>query len=103
MTWAVTIDVPAPVEFYDAVHTALLERAGSSVDGLLVHLARATADGFQVIEVWESRADYDRYVDELLMPVLGELSGGSASRESGQTETPFEVRGLVLPRAGIVV
>ena len=103
MTWGVTIDVPAPVELYDALHARLLERTGSAVDGLLLHLARPTGEGFQGVEVWESRADYDRYVDELLMPVLTELSDGRATRESGQTETEFEVRGLVLPRAGIVV
>jgi hypothetical protein len=103
MTWGVTVDVPASVDLYDAVHAALLERAGSAVEGLLVHLARATEDGFQVIEVWESRRDHDRYVDELLAPVLAELSGGRAAPDSGPTETPFEVRGLVLPRAGIAV
>ena len=101
MTWGVTVDVPAPVDLYDALHAALLERTGSAVAGPLVHVARATGDGFQVIEVWDSRADYDRYVDELLMPVLTELSGGSASRHGGQTETPFEVRGLVVPSGGI--
>jgi hypothetical protein len=101
MTWGVTVDVPASVELYDALHAALLERTGSRVDGLLVHVARATGEGFQVIEVWESRADFDRYVDALLMPVLSELSGGRVSRESGQTETPFEVRGLVVPTGGI--
>ncbi len=101
MTWGVTVDVPASVELYDAVHAALLERIGSAVDGLLVHVARASGDGFQVIEVWESRADYDRYVDAQLVPVLTELSGGQASRDSGRTETPFEVRGLVVPTGGI--
>ncbi len=101
MTWGVTVDVPASVDLYDAVHAALLERTGAAVEGLLVHVARATDDGFQVMEVWESRRDYDRYVDELLVPVLAELSGGRATRESGQTETPFEVRGLVVPTGGI--
>ena len=101
MTWGVTVDVPAPVELYDAVHAALLERTGPGVDGLLVHVARATGDGFQVIEVWESRADHDRYVDTLLAPVLTELSGGRASRDDGGTETPFDVRGLVVPTGGI--
>ena len=102
MTWGVTVDVPAPAELYDAVHAALLERTGAEVDGLLVHIARATGYGFQVIEVWESRAEYDRYVDTLLRPVLTELSGGRGSRENGRTETPFDVRGLVVPRGRIV-
>ena len=102
MTWGVTVDVAAPVELYDALHAALLDRTGASVEGLLVHVARETATGFQVIEVWESQADYDRYVEELIAPVLRELSHGRASRDD-QTERPFEVRGLVLPRAGIAV
>jgi hypothetical protein len=102
MTWGVTVDVAAPVELYDAIHAALLERTGGSVDGLLVHLARETGDGFQVIEVWESQAEYDRYVADALAPVLAELSGGRAS-PGDMTERRFEVRGLVLPRAGIAV
>jgi hypothetical protein len=101
MTWGVTVDVPAPVDLYDAVHTALLERVGPTVEGLLVHLARATDDGFQVTEVWESRAAYDRYVGEVLLPLLTELAGGRATPDSSQTETPFEVRGLVIPTGGI--
>jgi hypothetical protein len=102
MTWGVTVDVAAPVEMYDAVHAALLERVGPSVEGLLLHVARETGDGFQVIEVWESQADYDHYAEDVLAPLLAELSGGRAS-PGNQTERPFEVRGLVLPRAGIAV
>ena len=52
-------------------------------------------------EVWESHAAYDRAADALA-PLLADLSGGRASR-ADQTERPFEVRGLVLPRAGIAV
>jgi hypothetical protein len=102
MTWGVTIDVAAPVELYDALHAALLERTDSSADGLLLHLARPTGGGFQVIEVWESQAAYDRFADDVLPAVLSELSGGRATRED-QTERPFEVRGLVMPQAGIAV
>lgn len=102
MTWGVTVDVDAPVELYDALHAALLERTSGSVQGLLVHLARDTGRGFHVIEVWESRGDYERHVDDVLTPVLTELSGGRATR-ADQIERPFEVRGLVLPRAGIAV
>jgi len=103
MTWGVTVDVAAPVELYDTLHAALLERtgAGASIEGLLVHIARETGAGFQVTEVWESQAAYDRAADALA-PLLADLSGGRASR-ADQTERPFEVRGLVLPRAGIAV
>ena len=101
MTWAVTMDVTGPVELYDAVHRALLERTGGVVDGLLVHLARQTGDGFQVVEVWESREAYERGIGEVVGPVSEEVLGGRARPAS--TVTEFEVRGLVLPRAGIAV
>jgi hypothetical protein len=101
MTFGVTVDVAAPIELYDALH-ALLERTGGVVPELLVHIARETGDGFQVTEVWESQAAYDRYATDVLAPVLTELSGGRAT-PGDQTERPFEVRGLVLPRAGIAV
>jgi hypothetical protein len=48
--------VPAPVEMYDTIHRGV----GATVDGLLVHIGRATTDGFQTMEVWESKEHYDR-------------------------------------------
>jgi hypothetical protein len=101
MTWGVTVDVPAPVDLYDRLHAALLERTGGAVDGLLLHLARATATGFQVIEVWESRADSERYEREVVGPLITEMTGGQVPSLDGLTE--FEVRGLVLPGTGVAV
>ena len=40
---------PAPVEMYDAMYAEMVKRAGTagaSLDGLLVHVGRATIDGF---------------------------------------------------------
>ena len=102
MTLGLVTDVSAPIEFYDAVHPATLERmSGTTVDGLLLHLARPTADGFQVIEVWETREDHERGIREVLAPVFAEVLQGQAPPASVTTE--FEVRGLVLPRAGVAV
>ena len=101
MTWAVTMDVAEPVELYDAVHRALLDRTGGVVDGLLVHLARQIGDGFQVVEVWESREDFERYSAEVVGPVATEVLQGRPRRPT--VVTPFDVRGLVLPRAGVAV
>ncbi len=100
MTWGVVIDVSAPVETYDAVHAAVLERVGTAVDGLLVHLARPTERGFQAIDVWESQEDSARYYREALMPLIAEMTGGETPAVA---VTEFEVRGLVLPRAGVAV
>ena len=61
---------------YDAIHQRLMAD-DAMPDGFLVHTAGATGDGgFRIFEVWESEAQYQRFVAERLMPVLRELGGG---------------------------
>jgi hypothetical protein len=102
MTWAMTLDVPAPPEVYDAVHRHLLATVGPSVDGLLVHLSRATATGFQVTEVWESRAHYERYEQGPVAAAMTALPGGAAV-PTDDAPVEFDVRGLVIPTGGIAL
>jgi hypothetical protein len=45
------INVPVPVEIYDATHAELLHRTAGRVTGLIVHLCRPTDAGFQIHEV----------------------------------------------------
>ena len=101
MTWGVIVDVPAPVEVYDAVHAALLKRTGGVADGLLMHLARATREGFQVVEVWHSREQAERYEREVVGPVMEQMAGRTPP--PGKAVTEIEVHGLVLPGAGVAV
>jgi hypothetical protein len=103
MTWGVVVDVAAPAEVYDAVHARVLDRTGGRADGLLVHVARATDTGFQVVEVWESKDQFERYQAELLGPVLAELPGAGGPPGGGSVTTEFDVRGLVVPPAGVAV
>ncbi len=102
MTYGLITDVAAPAEVYDAVHARLLDRTGGRADGLLVHLARATGTGFQVVEVWESRDDYERYHAELVGPLLAEVAGAPVPQDEPAV-TEFDVRGLVVPAAGVAV
>jgi len=99
MTWGLIMDVAAPAQVYDAMHARVLDRPGSMVDGLLVHVARATDAGFQIIEVWESRDDYERSRAELV-GLLADVPGEAAP--AGEV-TEFDVRGLVVPAARIAV
>jgi hypothetical protein len=99
MTWGVLMDVAAPVEMYDALHQELLRTTGATVDGLLVHVARPTRTGFQILEIWESREPFDRYTAELVAPVMGRLLAGQPP-PAMETEE-IDVRGLVLPHGGI--
>jgi hypothetical protein len=101
MAYGVVTDVPAPIEMYDAIHAELKRRAGDSMDGLLVHIGRPTSTGFQIVEVWESKEDFDRYDRELIGPVVAELSGGQAPPDGQQGAEEFEVRGLVLSGARV--
>ena len=103
MSWGVITDVAAPVEVYDAVHARVLDRTGGLADGLLVHLARPTGTGFQVVEVWESKDHCARFEAEHVGPVLAEMSGTAGPPGDAPVTTEFGVRGLVVPRARIAV
>jgi hypothetical protein len=103
MTWGVVMDVAAPVQVYDAVHARLLERTGGKADGLLVHLARATETGFQVVEVWESRDRFEHWQAEVVGPLLAEVAGGNPPDAGAPAPEEFDVRGLVVPPARIAV
>jgi hypothetical protein len=104
--YAHVVDVPAPAGVYDATHTELLRRTGGHVDGLIVHLCRATESGFQVLEVWTDRAAYERAERELIAPILAEQTAAASGAASEAPFLPprveeFAVRGLVIPAIGI--
>jgi len=101
MAYGFVMDVPAPIQFYDALHAHLAGSAGN-VDGLLLHVARQTSAGFQITEVWESKELCDRYTAELVAPAMAELTGGQPPPVAPTVEE-FEPRGLVLPAAHVYV
>jgi hypothetical protein len=97
MALGVIFNVPMPVDMYDAVHAELLKQSGQAVDGLVLHVGRSTSDGFQVIEVWESREQFERYYEEVVDPIVDRISGGQAPPARAQISEEFDVRGLVIP------
>jgi len=104
--YGVITTVPAPVEMYDGMHAEMLQmqrRTGTSVDGLLVHVGRATPDGFEVLEVWESKEHYDRANADIVFPLMRKLAGGQPAPPIEQATEAFEVHGLVIPRGGILI
>ena len=103
MAYGIAVTVTQPVEVYDALHAEVAQRTGSSIEGLVFHLGRRAAEGFQVIEVWDSKDAYDRYTNEIVLPIVVEMSGGVPPDADGQVVEEFEVRGLVVPRGDILV
>ena len=101
--YGVITTVPAPVEMYDGMHAEVVRRAGTSIDGLLVHVGRATTDGFQTVEVWESKEHYDRANTDIVFPLMRELAGDHPTPSIGQATEAFDVHGLVIPRGSILI
>ena len=101
--YGVITTVPAPVETYDRMHAELIKRAGPSVHGLLVHSGRATTDGFQIVQVWESKEHYDRANTDIVLPLLRELAGDQPVPSIRQATEAFDVHGLVIPSGNILI
>ncbi len=61
-------------ELYQAVTDRVLPDPKNPPAGLLVHVASPSErGGWQVVDVWESEADYRRFVEEKIMPAAQEL------------------------------
>lgn len=75
LAYAFVQDVPASWETYGLVAAAL---GGESSDGLILHAAGPTEEGFRIISVWESEEDWCRFRDERLRPALEQVVGRSA-------------------------
>jgi hypothetical protein len=101
--YGVITTVPAPIEMYDGVHAELLSQAGEGVDGLLVHVGRATTDGFQTLEVWQSKEHYDRANTDIVFPLIRKLAGDQPLPPMEQVTETFEVRGLVIPGSNVAI
>jgi quinol monooxygenase YgiN len=102
MTIAIRTRVAADAEWYDAVHAQILKRSDGHAEGLLVHVGLATADGFEILEVWESAAACEHYNQTVVAPLVAELSAGHVGEQPEMTTEELEPRGLVLPRAPVV-
>ena len=101
--YGVITTVPAPVGMYDGMHADMTRRAGTAIDGLLVHVGRATTDGFQTVEVWESKEHYDRANTDIVFPLMRELAGDQPSPSIELATEVFDVHGLVIPRGSILI
>lgn len=72
VSYAFVEDVAASWEQYEPVAAAL---AGPAPDGLLVHAAGPTDEGFRIIAVWESEEAWRRFLADR----LGDAFAGAAA------------------------
>src|SRR5687767_4201889 len=73
MTYAFIHDVPADEHLYGQVRTKLGDVAP---DGLVAHVVYKHEGGLRYVDVWESRADWDRFREERVDPAVGEVLAG---------------------------
>ena len=78
MAVALVIEFPGTTrEQYDKVMKSVgLDNTTEPPPGALLHLAGPTENGWEVIDVWESRADFDKFLADKL---------GRAVQEAGIT------------------
>jgi hypothetical protein len=80
-------DVPQSWEGYQRVSAAL---GSEPVEGLILHAAGRTEEGFRIIEVWETKEAWQRFRDGPLEHVLGEHVGDRAAIEPAVRELTVE-------------
>jgi hypothetical protein len=64
---------------YDEVSRRLQEAGALPPEGAILHCSGWTGNGFQIVEVWETREQFDRFVAEKVMPLVAEVSGADAT------------------------
>jgi hypothetical protein len=74
MRYAFVQDTAASWEHYQLVAEPLIE---SAPEGLVLHVAGPTDEGFRIIAVWESREAWQRFQADVLQPAVAALGGPS--------------------------
>ena len=71
MTYGVIARVKAPIQVYDASHAEVMKSSRDPKGaGLISHVARATTDGFEITEIWETKEQADRFNREVVWPAM---------------------------------
>jgi len=92
MTYNLRYSIPLPIGMYDALHAAVNDASGGQ-EGIVVHLGWETPEGFDIIEVWESKAAFDAFVANVWPRVVARLGQGPVDAPRGEE---FALRGLVV-------
>jgi hypothetical protein len=77
---------------YDAITEKLMTQ-NEPIDGLRVHTAGFTGNGFRIFEVWDSQEQFDRFLADRLMPLVLEREGDPTQ----PSMTVYELHNLVVP------
>jgi hypothetical protein len=79
-------------EQYDAVN-AQMDVENETPDGLIFHAAGPVDDGWGVLDFWESREHFDRFLESRLGPAIAEL--GERAPQSPPDIKEFPVYNMI--------
>jgi hypothetical protein len=88
MAYAFVQDVASSWEQYERVTAAMVEPAPQ---GLILHVAGPTDEGFRIIDVWESKQAWERFQAERLAPAVAALGGPSRPEPTFRDLQPAHV------------
>jgi uncharacterized protein YeaC (DUF1315 family) len=77
-------------ENYDAVAQEI-GWPGNWPEGLTFHVAGQSADGMRLVEIWDSRDQHDRWMQETIQPAIQKVAGEVASSAPPPRFTEFAV------------
>jgi len=81
-------------ENYDAIHSAIMAKV-TEPTGLMIHTAGFAGEHFRIFEVWESREQCERFMSEVVMPTVMEVTEGNPGAQP-QTMS-YELHNVLVP------
>ena len=86
-----------PIEAYNAMHREVVDLVGANEpQGLLVHLVYGTEQGFNMVEVWESKEQSDAFSRDIISQVYERL--GIPTDRPPPAVTEFEPVEVITPQ-----
>jgi hypothetical protein len=61
----------------------------SAPDGLIAHMAGEIDGGIRIVDIWESRDLFDRFLQQQLGPAMGQIPGTEAITPPTPQEFPL--------------
>jgi len=87
-TWAFVGDVPISREQYDKLDTEL---GSHNPEGLIVHVAGESGSGIRIIDVWESKQQFELFQSERLGPAMRKVGIEQPSNGGGNPSAMQEL------------
>jgi hypothetical protein len=75
MATVMTQRVPGGAAFYDRLNDEMNTNSDLP-SGLIHHYAARDGEDMLIWDIWESQEDYERFMNERLMPAFAKVSGG---------------------------